>query len=302
MRAQDIRRRQKQHIALRLQAATRQKATQSKRLRRLDWTATWLITAAGPVGYFWFDWSTDVAASAAAVWLLVSRLAIRPFELAWRRESASLADRYDTFVLGLSPSSNHLLQRVSDEEANSAADRYVRRQDWEARIRRNPRDPYARLRDWFDVPSHLQDDALVLGCQRGGAEYARRLAGEWARICTATWVFLIVLSIIIGIVTELSLSEYLVVLALPWVPAVLGLIDGAELHWQGATSRAQVVESADRAIRDRATVAIPIGLTRSLADQAWLWRSTDPGAPDLYYRLRRARLDADSAAAAGSRI
>lgn len=287
---------------LRTQAAARQKFTQAKQIRRARYLGTMALLVAGPLHFFILGSAGGLVAAASACWLLVTRLVLTPIEMRWRRQGAYLADRYDSDVLGIPYGFVVPADLVSKEESNSAADRYVRSAGrwWKANRRRGDSDPYERLRGWFAVPAGFRGPEAILACQRGSAEYARRLAVEWSRLCDVFWVTVVVAYIVIAYVGDLSLREYLIALAFPSVPGVLDAQEAGSLHRRMARLRRTVVRQAESALAGDASQIASMDLCRNLQDEAWRWRTSGPGCPDSYYELRRRRLDADASAAASS--
>jgi hypothetical protein len=300
--AASIRTAQDAEANLRLQAAARQKYTQAKRLRRLRMVVAAALLTAGPLVHFLDDGNSDRVAAVATIWILLARTVVIPSEKRWREQGAYIAELYDAAVLQLPKSQMIPIDLVSPEMINAADRRYTRRTTrFASRLPRRT-DAYRRLRNWFAPADGAVGTTAAVVCQRGSAEYARRMAVEWAAVCDVVWVGVVVVYLAVALLADLQLSEYLLALALPSVPVVLDAAEAAQTQRATARMRADTVARTDAALRAVGGGGSPpdASLCRMLADNAYRWRTLGPGAPDLYYQMRRRRLDQDATAAAAT--
>ncbi len=288
----------------------------AQRWRRLRVLVTIIVAAAAPVVSSLFPDGSDVLAAAASTWLLLSRLVLDPVEMRHRLKGALLTERFERRVLDLTDADTAgSLGKVSPEEAEASTAAYIQRETARARhwysrwwirfrtlgrVRMAPgQEPFSPLRDWFEPVSGVPEPVAVILCQRGSAEYGRRLNMEWGTIVGSLAVLLGLGYLSLGLVWGLSLGQFLVELWLPVVPALLDAGDLAALHRAGARQRAAAVGRADEAWRDfLRSGTVPPSLPRELEEAALEWRSRTPGVPLMFYEFRKMGLDRDAASAA----
>lgn len=133
---------------------------------------------------------------------------------------------------------------------------------------------------------------------RGSAEYGRRLSREWSLIVFTAAGSLVVAYLVIAATKGATLGDYLIGLALPSLPAVVGAIDTGKRHWRNAKLRSAVVERVDT-LWAEAIAGDPVSMTtaREIATFSLAWRAAGPAVPNWYYAIRRQRLERDAKAA-----
>jgi hypothetical protein len=118
-------------------------------------------------------------------------------------------------------------------------------------------------------------------------------------IAGAVWF---VIGVVLALVHDLSLADYLIKIFLPSAPAFLDSVDLARLHWRHASARQQVEHRIDDLWQ--ASVSNPRAVRsmdcREIQDSAYLLRRDGPRVPTLFYKVRRATSDAATTAGAAA--
>ena len=108
-----------------------------------------------------------------------------------------------------------------------------------------------------------------------------------------------VLTVTVAAVRGATVSEFLIAVLLPMLPALLGATDLCQAHWQAGAERSALEDQLDHRLDQaaRGHPATPEDL-RALQDEINRQRLAQPSVPDMYYRLRRGSYEAAMHAAA----
>jgi hypothetical protein len=143
-----------------------------------------------------------------------------------------------------------------------------------------------KLLDWYPIDSGDDGAISVAVSQRANASYTdgllRTTAIVWA-VATVVWV---VTLIVVSIVLKLSLSGFLLGVALPVLPAFLDVVQDVAGVWRSAAARrdlAQVIEARITGTDGRIDGQDLLVWQERLFDL----RRTAPEVPDLLYKIRR---------------
>lgn len=229
---------------------------------------------AAPAITFWWPSSTDLVAAAASIWLLLARAVLSPAEDWERRRAVNAQELFDTEVFELKWNSGLAGRRPAEENLAKAASKY--RGD-------APSDWYA---DTEDLPRPFD----VVLSQRSSAVWGRSTHLAYAIIVVTLGAAVFLTGLVIGGVAHLSLTDYLLRLFLPSVPALLDTIDLSRAHWSTSKQKGQIEIAADNlwttGIHDPS--AITEADCRQLQDQTYRLRFNGPRVASWLYHLRRA--------------
>lgn len=262
-----------------------QAAHWSRRARALG---TIVLAAVGPIVALLFPATSDLVAAISAGWLVLGRTLLTWLEQRSTLEAARVQELYDT-KLFLLPWNGALVGRRPAPEDVAAAARHIRDD--------------SRYRGWYSID--LGDTPWptdVLLCQRQSMVWSRRDHRDYGTAVVIAGVAWFVIGVVIALVRDLSLADYLIRIFLPCAPAFLDSVDLSRLHWRHASARQQVEHRIDDLWHASATDprAVTIMDCREIQDSAYLLRRDGPRVPSLFYMLRRATSDASTRAGAAA--
>jgi hypothetical protein len=265
--------RQNDQRLLRVHSAGRRFYDRGQLWHRLRVTGSTAFVALGVLVTFRYQGAAEYLAAAAGAWILFARTLFDWFERRSFLWGAKAQEQFDTELFGLAWNDSLVGRRLSEEDIADAA-RHV--------------DP-ATLRDWYplDVDEIAWPRNAAL-CQRSSAAWGRRTHAAYVWILTISVFGWLLVTIAIGVVEGASLSEYLIRLFLPSMPALMDGTDLARTHRQVAERRSHVEESAERLLLNVDTSQEDV---RRLQDQIFEIRRQPPRVPNWFYRLRRQRDD-----------
>ncbi|TMQ90359.1 hypothetical protein ETD83_35815 [Actinomadura soli] len=252
--------------------------------RRLRATGTLTLAFVAPLVTLAVPAATDTLAAIGAGWLVLGRTVLTGLERRGITKAVRVHECYDTRLFHL-PWNTALAGRppVPDDIATAAS--HV-----------GDDAPY---RGWYSVD--LADTpwpADVLLCQRQSAVWSRRDHQAYGTCVLLVGLAWFVLGLSIAIAADLSLAEYLIKIFLPSSPAFLDSVELAREHWRHAVAREQVendIHDLWDQYRD-APATLPMAECRQIQDAAYLLRRDGPRVPSFFYRLRRVRSSASTAA------
>jgi hypothetical protein len=273
--------RQRSTEALQLLRAFRHAYSTAKRWHAARLTGTVLVALAAPVVIVFAPWLEHPLGAIAGGWALAARLVLRPAQDAATRFAVAVQEQFDEHVLGLLPAT--ALQPPAWEQVHQQA-------------RHHRGDPGT---DWYPVRPQVAPAIAVLIAQRSGTVWSRRLHREWALVMGAAAVGWTLFTIAVAVTRGATVSEFLIAVLLPMLPALLDATDLGQAHWRVGAERsaleAQLDQRLDQAARGQ--LSAPEEL-RAVQDEISRQRLTQPPVPDFYYRLRRASYEASMRAAA----
>lgn len=242
---------------------------------------TVLVALAAPLVIVFAPWLEHPLGAIAGGWALAARLFLRPAQEWATQFAVAVQELFDQQVLSLLPAAS--LQPPAWEQIHQQA-------------HRRTADPGP---DWYSVLPDVTLAVAALIAQRAGTVWSRRLHREWALVmgtAAAAWT---VLTVTVAAARGATVSEFLIAVLLPMLPALLDATDLCQAHWRAGAERfaleAQLDQRLDRAAGGQ--LPAPEDL-RALQDEINRQRLAQPPVPDLYYRLRRASYEASMRAAA----
>jgi hypothetical protein len=207
----------------------------------------------------------------ACTWVVAARLVLRPAEWRATRLTVSVQEMYDRHVLGLPPAP--ALRPPALEQVHQLARRCLRSPD----------------PDWYSVPAGVGAEAGVLIAQRSAAVWSRRLYQEWATMLAVLATGWTALTVLVAVARGATLSQFLIAVLLPMLPALLDATDLCQAHRNAATEQSALEASLDQRLDQAARGDLPSPQDlRAIHDEINRQRLAQPPVPDWYYRLRRA--------------
>jgi hypothetical protein len=146
------------------------------------------------------------------------------------------------------------------------------------------------VRDWYPDVRPVQHPLDVLLCQRASVTWARQDHGTYAQVLRWGVGVTLVLTVALGLILGLDLSEYLLRLGVPVLPAALDVLDIATANAALAGSRGRLQLEADGLYERARDAGLPPSVheCRGLQDEIYATRRV-LGVPDWFYRLTRER-------------
>lgn len=260
----------------------------AQRYRRARAFGTLALAAVAPLVVIFAPSTGDLLAAISAGWLVLGRTMLTWLEDHEVADAIRAHELYDTRLFRLPWNAALAGREPAPEDVAAAADRI--KDD-------------ARYRDWYNIDLGTTPwPADVLLCQRQSMIWSRgdhRAYGRTILIAGAAW-FLI--GVAVGIAKDLTLADYLVKIFLPSSPALLDSAELARAHLRHATKRTQVEQD----IQDlwdshrSAPETLDAADCRRVQDAAYLMRRDGPRVPAFFYKLRRDRSHASTAAGVAS--
>lgn len=267
------------HITL--LAAQRQMYRNGKVVQRWRVVVTVVLALASPILAVVLPDTGSVLASAAGIWLLISRLLLEEAELSQVRKGANVQEQFDVSIFGLTWNSLVVGAPVPQETISAAARRY--------------RGDRAELRNWYSCARPWPRSQEVLACQMSNLSWDGRLRQAYGTVVLSLTTILFAAGIVVGLAFDKSLIDYLLGVFFPSVPALLKGIETAKAHrsvarrkWALHSILAELVASLSRGQRS------PSAIHRELQDVIYRLRCERPVVPDWCYSLFRKDFQRDT--------
>ena len=270
--------RQNDVVALRLLLVQRRLYRRAKRWLAIRWLGMCVIGIGAPVISVLWPSLAVAAGATAGLWIFLGRTLLELAQVSTTARAASVHEQFDFYVFGMpdtarrstSPSPEQIaaVGGTDDEvEAASAGEQLI---------------------DWYPIDEAKSGGVSVAVAQRANASYTEGLLRDTATawvITVAIWAGVLT---ILSTTAGLSLSAFLLGIALPVLPAFLDVVQYVTKVWRSAAERRDLAY----AIEHRLT-ADPRGLEGQdlLVWQERLFglRCSAPDVPDFLYKLRRER-------------
>lgn len=259
---------------VRRQLAARNIYRKAKRVHFWGSSVALLLALASPFVLLFDSELGPKLAAVAAFWIFVTRLIVEPLKRRYQGEGALAQERFDVSVLGLTWNDS-LGDPLSEEEISSySAD--TKHRDG--------------VLGWYPIQEERSWPSSVLTCQRANAVWSRRQHYSYAWLLgmsAASWALF---GVAISLIDGATLGRYLVVVALPSLPA---LLDAAELsrgHFESASKRQRVENQTDEHLKDPDRSWAPV---REIQDQLFLLRSETPMVPEWFYNRIKVKYEQD---------
>jgi hypothetical protein len=200
----------------------------AKRWLSLRFGVSILVGTVG-VALVWLVPETGYWVSAfAAAWIVASQLILRPTEKAAQLEGARAQEDFDVRVLGLPWNKKIAGTRPSPEVLL----------EWGQKGE--------DLVDWYPDVSGARAPVDCLICQRGSLMWAHRDHRKYANGLAALGASIVALSLLVGVLRELTLGDYLLYLGVPLMPAILDVFRASTQHRETSVHRGMLHERSER--------------------------------------------------------
>jgi hypothetical protein len=258
------------------------------RWRRVRTFGTLVLAAVGPTVSLLIPSAAGVVGAVGAVWLIVGRTVFTWAEQRATLEAVRTQELYDTELFHLRWNSALAGRPPSPEDVADAA--------------RHVRDDTDFL-DWYSIDmGDTPWPADVMLCQRQSMIWSKgdhRAYGLTILVLGITW-FLV--GLVVGLVVDFSLANYLVKVFLPSAPALLDSVEQSRLHLRHVASRQQVehkIHDIWQRHRDNSE-DLDEEQCREIQDAAYLLRRDGPRVPRRFYKARKALSQTKTAAGAAA--
>ncbi len=254
------------------------------RWRRARAFGTFALAAVGPFISLFIPATTDLVAAISAGWLVLGRTVLTGMEQRATQHAVRVQELYDTNLFHLTWNTALAGRKPAPEDVAASARHITDDSDY---------------RNWYSVDlGATQWPADVLLCQRQSMVWSRREHRAYSATILTTGVAWFVIGLVIALVRDLDLADYLIKIFLPSAPAFLDTIELARLHGQHANARQQAEHKIDDLwqVYTHQPETLTISSCREVQDAAFLLRRDGPRVPNLFYKLRRARSEANTKA------
>ena len=211
---------------LKLLAAQRHFYTQAKQLQCWRVLGTIGLAAIAPLISYILPDSRMILAIIGGVWFLVSRLILEDIEAKKIKQAATVQEQFDVELFGLPWNKVLVDDKVSPELINYAAADF--KGDTE------------KLKDWYADTGNIPYPLDVLLCQRSNLVWDWRLRRHYALIVSILTALLFGLGIVLAILTNLTLLDYLLALLIPSFTALFNGVKVAKAHFKIAEEKERI--------------------------------------------------------------
>ncbi len=224
----------------------------------------------------------------AGAWSVLGRFGVSTVESDLRRDGARAQECFDCLLFKMEWSPAIAGLKPAPEEIH----------DWAGKRGSDDR------HNWYPDTSAAIWPMDVLICQRASIVWGRRNHDRYAYIAAGLAAALFLLTVVVGILADLTLSEYLVRLGLPALPAFLVASDFYSQHQEQALLKSQLEQAAEEAWQQAVADEIPISIDRCRELQDAIFESRAKGVPipKWYYKLRLHRDEPAMREAAATKI
>lgn len=271
-----IKARQNELQALRLLIAQRRLYRRAKRWLGLRWLGMIVIGLAAPVVSVLWPAVAVVAGAVAGSWLFLGRTALVLVQSSTTAKAAAVQEQFDRYIFGM-PERSRRSSLPSLEEIAMVAGPDERVQSVAAK---------EMLLDWYPINDADPGAVAVAIAQRANASYTDRLLRStailWA-LAMSIWVAVLVAA---SLVAGLSLSSFLLGVALPVLPAFLDAAQYIAGVWRSARDRNDLGRDIESYVGGGADPVEPANLL-IWQDRMYELRRSAPEVPDFLYKMKR---------------
>lgn len=265
--------------ALRLLLSQRRLYSRAKRWSFLRWIGFSLIGVAAPVLTLVVPDAAVVVGAVAGVWIFLSRTVFSSFEQDRAAKAADIQEQFDQFVFKMpvhvtrvpSASMEEIAQLTGDEETVLAdADE-------------------EDLKRWYPFDDRVDGAISIAIAQRANAAYSERLLSANATVWLVVTLLWSVAAVIVSLIVSLTLSQFLLGVALPLLPALLDVWEQFRSTKRAGETRRAMADDIEKAIRGLDDTALAAEDLLIWQDQTYQLRRSSPQVPNLVYKRARAR-------------
>jgi hypothetical protein len=223
----------------------------------------------------------------ASGYLLCSRVVLRPEMTRAHREGVSLQEQYDVTLFGLSWNRGLAGRQMPVVDTEDLANRYS--------------GPAELLADWYVECGTAPASVRVLIGQLENAAWGRRDHQRFAVTVAAVFSASVAMTVVVGLLRDVSLAVYVSALLAPSLPWLLDLVDATTLHARASAQREEIEADLTElweSLREGPDAEIPGERLRVVQDRIFGVRRSSGRVPTWFYRLYQRRNEQAFAAAA----
>lgn len=278
--------RQNDPRALRLLIAQRRLYTRAKRWQSVRWSGLLVLGIGAPFVSLITPRFAIVAGALAGVWLFVGRTLLTWLEARSMVKAACVQEEFDHYLFDM-PQSITRNERPTPEDV----DLLLHGNDVERTAQRE------KLTNWYPIDTASTGIVTIAIAQRANASYTARLirttVSVWATV-TVVWLMLLILW---GSVSGITLSDFLLGALFPVLPAVLDVAEYVLSTWKAARDRADLAMTIEGRLA-RPDLSIDGQDLLVWQERLFDLRRTTPQVPDWLYKATRTRNEHAMTAAA----
>lgn len=219
------------------------------------------------------EWGPTLGAIGGA-WIFASRVILERFTQELKLKGATAQERFDTAVLGLDW--NEALARPLSEEEVHQASRGMKNVE--------------NAKDWYPTDGEDPWPTSVLICQRANAVWARRQHRTYSGLVRIGAFIWFLVGVIVVIAHSATLTDYLVTILLPSLPAFLDTSDLARSHAAASSARLLIEQKVDDLLKSGGATRDDL---REIQDGMFGLRRDAPLVPQWFYKLIKSGYEED---------
>lgn len=272
--------------ALRLLGAQRSLYSGAKSVRFVRLIGSVVLAGVAPVIVL-FDpspriWFTVVG----AIWAVLAAAILKPKERNLIGDAARAQEEFDTEVLGIPWNDSLVGSKLAHEVVFQAAAKV----DIEA----------STLKNWYVSRDDIDIVGYALLCQRANIVWDKdnRRTYAWT-VCILT-VSIVVLQLVLALVKDMSVKDWLLMLVIPSLSAIIYGFEVTRSHFEMSMSRKDDARRVEAAIESHISnrVTTSSELVRTIQDSIYRGRTSDALIPDRWHMWTRKKDEAAMAFAA----
>lgn len=276
--SQHIKARQNDPDALRLLIAQRFLYRRAKRWLGVRWLGMLIIGVGAPVVSVLWPSLAVASGAVAGLWIFLGRTSLLARQTAITSQAASVQEQFDTFVFAMPEIARRPeLPTLEEIAAMAGPDDQL-----EAVARKE------KLTDWYPIDEANEGVVTIAIAQRANASYTDRLIRTTSTVWSVSVGVWVAALLIAGMVVDLTLSQFLLGILLPVLPAFLDVVQYVASVRRSSSDKKALASTIEESICEGSDALHPEDL---LIWQTQLFdlRRSAPEVPDLIYKITRSR-------------
>lgn len=276
---------QDDQYSLRRQAAKAHFYTVAKRWHLMGAVVASLLALASPLVLFFKPELGPLLGALAGIWIFLARILFEPVRQYYQTKGAAAQESFDCHTLGVGW--NYALVEVPAEEDIRSASRAIEK-----------RANVDKYKGWYPTTDDVAWPRSVIICQRSNAVWARRQHHSYAIFLGSAAAAWAILGILVAVLDNASLTQYLTTICLPSLPALLDAAELTKNHLKASRRRQLLERETDSLFKRNSATNSDL---RKIQDQIYELRQDAPPVAEWFYRMVARRYGEDMAFAASER-